>query len=192
MTATSQARKMTSDEFFAFCHLPEMRDKRIEMDKYGRIIIMEPTGGETGNLNSEINGEVRNWNRETNTGRTFDSSTNFRLPNTAIKSPDVAWVLEERWAALPKELRKKFPPLTPDFVVEIRSETDNLSPLKDKMEEFMANGCRLGWLIDPLKKKVYIYRADGSRETIHSFEETLSGEDVWVGFKLRIADLKWE
>ena len=195
MVATAismQEKDMTEDEFFTFCQSPEMRDKRIERTKTGKIIIMEPTGSETGNFNSEVNLEVGMWNRETHQGRTFDSSTGFTLPNTAVKSPDVSWIARERWEALPKALRKKFAPITPDFIIEIRSDTDNLKVCKEKMEEYMENGCRLAWLIDRIDECTYIYRADGSRDIISSFEETLSGEDVLVGFKLRIADLDWE
>ncbi len=184
--------RMTDDEFFNFCQLPEMHGKRIERTKTGKIIIMEPTGSETSSFNSEVGGEVRHWNKETHSGRTFDSSGGFTLPNTAVKSPDVSWIARERWEALPKALRKKFAPLTPDFIIEIRSDTDSLKDLKEKMEEYMENGCRLAWLIDRTKERIYIYRADGSREEVDSFEKTLSGEDVLVGFTLRIADLEWE
>lgn len=191
-TAILIKKQMTDDEFFDFCQTLEMRDKRIERTKYGKIIIMEPTGGETGSFNSEVGGEVRQWNKETRSGRTFDSSTGFTLPNTAVKSPDVSWIHKERWVALPMVLREKFPPITPDFVIEIRSKTDSLTETKEKMEEFMQNGCRLGWLIDRIKQCTYIYRADGSRDFVDSFEKTLSGEDVLKGFTLRIADLEWE
>ena len=183
---------MTAEEFFTFCQSPEMRDKRIERTKTGKIIIMEPTGGTTGSFNGEIFTEVSLWNRSTHSGRTFDSSTGFTLPNTAVKSADTSWIIRERWEALPKALREKFPPITPDFVIEIRSKTDSLEKLKEKMEEYMENGCRLGWLIDRIEEHTYIYRADGSREEVDSFEKTLSGEDVLVGFTLRIADLDWE
>ena len=191
-TAISNKKLMTDDEFFDFCQSWEMRDKRIERTKNGEIIMQEPTGGETGSFNSEIGGEVRQWNKETRIGRSFDSSTGFTLPNTAVKSPDVSWILKERWLALPLALREKFPPITPDFIIEIRSKTDSLKGTKEKMEEYMENGCRLGWLIDRIKECTYIYRADGSRDFVDSFEKTLSGEDVLVGFKLRIADLEWE
>ncbi len=192
-TAVSkQKNDMTEDEFFNFCQSIEMRDKRIERTKTGKIIIMEPTGSKTGNFNSEVTTEVSIWNRESHQGRTFDSSTGFTLPNTAVKSPDVSWITRERWEALPKALRKKFAPITPDFIIEIRSDTDNLTDCKEKMDEYMENGCRLAWLIDRLEERVYIYRADGSQDIITSFEETLSGEDVLVGFTLRIADLDWE
>ncbi len=192
-TAISKQEKgMTEDEFFNFCQSIEMRDKRIERTKTGKIIIMEPTGSETGNFNFEIGGEVHHWNKENRSGRAFDSSTGFTLPNTAVKSPDVSWIARERWEALPKALRKKFAPITPDFIIEIRSDTDNLTVCKEKMDEYMENGCRLAWLIDRLEERVYIYRADGSHDIITSFEETLSGENVLVGFTLRIADLDWE
>ena len=122
----------------------------------------------------------------------FDSSAGFTLPNTAVKSPDISWIARERWEALPKDLRKKFAPITPDFIIEIRSDTDSLKELKEKMEEYIENGCRLGWLIDRTNECTYIYRPDRSRETVDSFEKILSGEDVLVGFTLRIADLEWE
>ena len=195
MVATAISNKetlMTDDEFFAFCQSPEMSDKRIERTKTGKIIIMEPTGSETSSFNSEVNLEVAMWNRETHSGRTFDSSGGFTLPNTAVKSPDSSWIARERWEALPKALRKKFAPITPDFIIEILSETDSLEKTKEKMEEYMDNGCRLAWLIDRMDECTYIYRADGSREIVDSFEKTLSGEDVLVGFTLRIADLDWE
>lgn len=189
---SKKENRMTDDEFFDFCQSHEMRDKRIERTKTGKIIIMEPTGSETGNFNSEVTTEVGIWNRETKSGRTFDSSAGFTLPNTAVKSPDVSWIARERWEALPKALRKKFAPITPDFIIEIRSETDSLKVTQEKMEEYMENGCRLGWLIDRIEERTHIYRADGSREEVDSFDKTLSGEDVLVGFTLRIADLDWE
>jgi Uma2 family endonuclease len=195
MTTTEISNKknaMNDDDFFNFCHLPEISHKRIERTKNGEIIVQEPVGGETSILNVEIGAEIGLWNRKTKNGRLFGSSTGFILPNKAVKSPDVSWVTRERWEALPKALRKKFPPLTPDFVIEIRSDSDSLPKLKSKMEEFMDNGCRLGWLIDRTDECTYIYRADGSREVVDSFEKTLSGEDVLVGFTLRIADLEWE
>ncbi len=195
MVASAISKKtesMTDDEFFTFCQSPDMRDKRIERTKNGKLIIMEPTGGTTGSFNSEVTGEVRDWNKETRSGRTFDSSTGFTLPNTAIKSADTAWVMRERWEALPKASREKFPPITPDFIIEIRSKTDSLTVLKEKVEEYMENGCRLAWLIDRIEERIYIYRANGSRDEVDSFEKTLSGEDVLVGFTLRIADLEWE
>jgi Uma2 family endonuclease len=188
-TGFSIKNKLTDDEFF---ELSRLNDLRMERTKLGNIIIMEPTGGETGSFNSEIQTDVNNWNRATKNGRTFDSSTGFKLPNTAIKSPDVAWVAKDRWEKLPLELRKKFPPITPDFIIEIRSDNDSLTDLQEKMEEFMKNGCRLGWLIDRQTEKTHVYRiGNNSAETV-SFTETLSGEDVLVGFKLCIADLDWE
>ncbi len=183
---------MTENEFFTFCQLPEMRHKRIERTQTGEVIIQEPVGGETSILNGELSGAVSLWNRKTKNGIGFGSSTGFTLPNKAVKSPDVAWISRKRWEAIPKPLKDTFAPITPDFVIEIRSKTDNLKELKEKMDEYMENGCRLAWLIDRIKECTYIYRADGSREVVDSFEKTLSGEDVLVGFTLRIADLEWE
>jgi Uma2 family endonuclease len=183
---------MTEDAFFAYCQLPEMRHKRIERAETGEIIFQEPVGGETSILNFELCSEVGLWNRKTKSGRVFGSDTGFTLPNKAVKSPDVSWIPRDRWEALPKALREKFPPLTPDFIIEIRSKTDSLDELKERVEEYMENGCRLAWLIDRFKECTYIYRADGSRDVVDSFEKTLSGEDVLVGFTLRIADLEWE
>ena len=191
-TAISPNNRMTDNEFFNFCQSPEMRDKRIERTQNGEIQIQELVGGETSIFNAEINGEIGIWNREKRGGLTFDSSTGFTLPNTAVKSPDVSWIARERWEALPKALRKKFAPITPDFIIEIRSETDALTEAKEKMEEYIANGCRLAWLIDRKDECTYVYRANGSQDVVSPFEETLSGEDVLVGFKLRIADLEWE
>jgi Uma2 family endonuclease len=189
-TAFSIKNRLTDDEFFELCR---MNDLRMERTKTGNIIIMEPTGGETGNFNFEVGGELRDWNKSHKEGKAFDSSTGFKLPSTAIKSPDVAWVARERWEKLPIALRKKFPPITPDFIIEIRSESDSLEDLKEKMVEYMDNGCRLAWLIDREEQKTYIYRANSSygEETV-SFDETLSGENVLMGFTLRINDLDWE
>ena len=189
-TAFSIKNRLTDDEFFELCR---MNDLRMERTKTGNITIMEPTGGETGNFNFEVGGELRDWNKSHKEGKAFDSSTGFKLPSTAIKSPDVAWVARERWEKLSIALRKKFPPITPDFVIEIRSESDSLEDLKEKMVEYMDNGCRLAWLIDREEQKTYIYRANSSygEETV-SFPDTLSGENVLVGFTLRINDLDWE
>ncbi len=147
---------LTDDEFFEFCQ--RNRDLRIEMTKEGEMIIMLPAGGEGGNRSFNLTGAFATWVKADGTGIGFDSSIGFALPKGAQRSPDLAWIRRERWEAIPKEQRKKFPPICPDFVVELRSETDDLKTLKEKMEEYLANGARLGWLIDPLGKKVHIYR----------------------------------
>jgi Uma2 family endonuclease len=180
--------KLSDEDFFDLCQMNELR---LERDKNGQITIMEPAGAETGGFNQEISGELWSWNRIYQTGRTFDSSAGFTLPNSAIKSPDTSWIARDRWAALSPAVRKRFPTISPDFVLEIRSESDRLSDLKEKMAEYIQNGVRLGWLIDRHSEKTYIYRLDGTEETV-AFNDYLSGEDVLVGFRLRIADLIWE
>lgn len=180
---------LDEEEFFLFCQ--DMQQVQVEREADGTIVIMEPTGAETGSFELEIGAEVRNWNRETQTGKAFGPQTGFTLPNKAVRSPDTAWVSLERWLALPLEERKRFARISPDFVVEIRSETDDLDRLKDKMAEYQANGVRLGWLIDPHQQQVFIYRADGSSTHVDNFQTPLSGEDVLVGFELRLWEL-WE
>jgi Uma2 family endonuclease len=146
---------------------------------------MEPTGGESGCYNADLTTDVNVWNRQAKQGVVFDSSTGFKLPGGADRSPDVAWVELQRWLALPAEQRKKFPPLAPDFVIELRSETDALKPLQAKMQEYLDNGVRLGWLIDPQNRQVEIYRHDRRSETVQ-LPATLSGEDVLEGFSLQL------
>jgi Uma2 family endonuclease len=180
--------RLSDEAFFDLCQMNELR---LERTKNGQITILEPAGAETGGFNSEISGELWSWNKTHPMGRAFDSSAGFILPNSAIKSPDSSWIARDRWAALSPAVRKKFPPISPDFVLEIRSESDRLSELKEKMTEYIQNGVRLGWLIDRQAEKTYIYRTDGTQDTV-DFKDYLSGEAVLVGFRLRIADLIWE
>ena len=180
--------RLTEEEFFLFCQ--EQRDLRIERTAQGEIIVMPPTGGESGIYNGELPRQLANWNVASKSGVTMDSSTGFKLPNGATRSPDVAWVSAEKWRSLPPELRKKFPPVCPEFVMKLRSETDALAQIQSKMEEYMANGALLGWLIDPHDEKVYVYRADGRRDEIQGFDRHLSGEDVLPGFELDLRALR--
>ena len=177
---------MTEEEFFLFCQ--EMQDYHVEREADGTILIMEITGSETGSFNAEITTEVNLWNRSEKKGKTFDSSSGFTLPNQAVRSPDAAWIALERWQALPPEDRKRFAHISPDFVIEIRSESDKLAKLKDKMQEYIDQGVRLAWLIDPVEGNVWIYRSNGSIDLIDSLAEVLSGEDVMAGFSLRPGD----
>ena len=179
---------LTDDQFFAFCQ--ENSDLQFERTADGEIIFIMPTGGETRFRNTEIITELNLWNRSSKTGKVFDSSTGFKLPNTATRSPDAAWVSLERWNALSEEDRKKFPPLCPDFVVELMSESDSLHYSQDKMKEWMENGCRLSWLIDINAQKVYVYRDAQQPEVVPSFEEMLSGKEVLKGFTLDLKILK--
>ncbi len=174
-------KQMSDDDFFEFCQ--KHPDLRIERTSEGDLIIMPPTGGETGHSNFKLTALLGNWVETDGTGVGFASSTIFRLPNGAARSPDAAWVKRSRWEALSQEERKKFPPLCPDFVVELRSDTDRLSVLQDKMQEYIESGAQLGWLIDPLEKKVWIYRPEAAVACLEN-PATVSGDPVLPGFVL--------
>jgi Uma2 family endonuclease len=181
---------LTDEQFYQLCVANE--EWRLELTANGELIIMPPTGGESGIRNSDLNLQLGLWNRQTKLGKVFDSSTEFRLPNGAKRCPDASWVLRERWEALPRDDRKRFPPLCPDFVVELRCETDSLEQLRSKMREYRNNGARLGWLLDPQTPLAEIYRPAVEVETLNfSLDEppTLSGEDVLPGFVLDLAPI---
>ncbi len=181
---------ITDEQFYYLSTANE--EWRMELTSKGELIIMPPTGGESGIRNSDLNLQVGLWNRQTGLGFVFDSSTIFQLPNGAKRSPDVSWVIRERWEALSVEDKRRFPPLCPDFVIELRSETDSLPKLQSKMLEYLANGLRLGWLIDPQTPGVEIYRPDRDVETLNFSEQTLptlSGESILPGFYLDLAPI---
>ncbi len=177
----------SDEEFYYFCL--DNPSLTFERNAEGQLILMPNTGGTTGLRNSEINFQLNYWNRLSKTGVVFDSSTTFRLPSTAMRSPDAAWVSRGRWEALSEKERRQFPPLCPDFVIELRSETDSLKSLKGKMKEWVSNGCRLGWLIDPKERKAYVYHPEREVETIAFQESVLWGEDVLPGFELDLQPL---
>ncbi|MEN9216155.1 MAG: Uma2 family endonuclease [Gloeomargarita sp. HHBFW_bins_162] len=158
-------------------------DLRWELTAQGEVIVMPPTGSETGNYNIGLGTDIELWNRQQKLGKTFDSSTGFRLPNGAIRSPDVAWIRNERWEQLTPEQRRQFAPICPDFVVELISPSDELATVQAKMQEYLENGCRLGWLINPETRTVEIYHPN-SPTKIATFDTVLSGEDVLPGFTL--------
>jgi Uma2 family endonuclease len=164
------------------------RDLRIECTAKGNLIIMPPTGGITGKYNAKLSARFVIWNEKTCLGEVFDSSTAFKLPNGAERSPDVAWVSLEKWNQLTSEQQDTFPPLCPDFVLELRSKSDALKSLQAKMQEYLANGLRLGWLIDKKNQKVEIYRPSQPVEILVK-PQTLSGENVLPDFILDIAFL---
>lgn len=181
------AQRMSDVEFFEFCQ--RHPDLRIELTSEGDLIIMPPTGGETGHSNFKLTAWVANWAEADGTGVGFDSSTEFGLPNGAFRSPDVAWVKNERWQALTPDQRKRFPPLCPDFVIELRSDTDRLKTLQAKMQEYIDNGAQLGWLIDPLEKKVWVYRPKSDVECLDD-PVSVNADPVLVGFVLPL-DRVW-
>ena len=175
--------KITDDQFYELCR--ENPDVKFERNAQGAIIIMAPTGGETGSYNSEINADFVIWNRKNKLGICFDSSTCFKLPSGANRSPDVSWIKQERWDALTPEERQKFPPISPDFVLELMSPTDSLKDTQDKMQEYMNNQVKLGWLINRKTRRVEIYRQGQEIEVLESPTQ-LSGEDILPGFVLNL------
>lgn len=179
---------LTDDEFYEFCQIN--RDLRIERTAEGEVILMPLAGGETGNRNSELTTQLGVWTRHNGTGVAFDSSTGFTLPNRAVRSPDASWVKRSRLATLTKEQKKKFIPLCPDFVIELRSPSDVLTMLQGKMEEYMENGAELGWLIDPEDRRVYIYRSNSPVECLEN-PATVSGDPLLPGFVLDLQRI-WE
>jgi len=182
------AEEMGEEEFFQFCQAN--RELRIERDADQTIRIMTPVGGESGYYESELNFALKQWNRATGSGLVFSSSTGFRLPNGAVRSPDACWVAREHWQELTEHQKKRFPPLTPDFVAEIRSENDNRESLEAKMREYLDQGARLGLLFDPQQKEVLIYRRDGDVHSLAGWTQVLVGDPVLPGFRFDLAELR--
>lgn len=183
----SPAQHMTEEEFFRFCRNND--ELRIERDKNGNVIIMPPTGFETGRLNSKMTARLFTWNETANPGgEVGDSSTGYTLPNGAVRSPDASWISHERLEKTTAEDREKFVHAVPEFAVEIRSRTDSPRVLREKMEEYLENGVLLAWYIDRPGQFVEIYRVGKEVETVEGFDKVLSGENVLPGFEF---DLKW-
>ena len=178
------AQQMNDDQFFEFCQLNQ--NLRIERTASGEIIIMPPTGGKTGKRNFSLIVQFGIWVEKDGTGVAFDSSTGFKLPNGAERSPDASWVKLERWEALTPQQMDKFIPLCPDFVIELRSPSDTLKSLQKKMEEYIENGARLGWLIDPRSRRVYIYRPGMEVEELDNPATVKGDEAVLPGFVLKL------
>ena len=181
-------QRMSEDEFFAFCQANS--ELKCERRADGTIEFLAMTGGETGRRNTKLISRLDQWAEATSQGQVFDSSTGFTLPNGAVRSPDASWVSQARWEALTPAQRQKFPPLCPDFVVELTSPSDSLTDLTAKLNEYIDAGCRLAWLIDPRAETARIFRADGSVSVVKSFAETLSGEDVLPSFSFALSLLK--
>ena len=178
--------RLTAAEFEHLCR--DNRDLRLELTSNGELIVMPPTGSRTGLRNFSLNRQLGIWVAQDGTGVAFDSSTGFTLHDGAILSPDASWVRRERWDSLTEEEREGFAPLCPDFVVELRSRGNPLKPLQSKMEEYIRNGAQLGWLIDPLKRRVYVYRALEKVELLTD-PTTVSADPLLRGFELQLAEL---
>jgi Uma2 family endonuclease len=176
--------RMNDDEYFEFCM--SNPDLRFERTAQGEIIIVPPAGGESSYRSGDAFGELRNWAKRDGRGRAFDSSAEFILPTGAALSPDAAWVSNRRLSGLSKELRRKFPPVCPEFVIEVMSPSQ---PAKDKMQEWMRAGVELAWLIHGDEGTVYVYRAGQAEEEIRVGILKLAGEGLVIGFELDLADI---
>ncbi len=176
--------QLTPEQFYQLCMAN--RDLSMERSPKGELIIMTPVGGESGNQEASLIIKVGIWNEQTQLGLVFSSSTVFKLPNGGDRSPDVAWIKRDRWESLTQTDREKFSPLCPNFVIELRSRTDRLASLQEKMQEYLQSGLRLGWLINPQDRQVEIYRSNQPIETL-PYPVTLSGEDILPGCDLLIS-----
>jgi Uma2 family endonuclease len=183
LTLNLDTVNLTDEQFYQLCQ--KNSDLQFERTATGELIIMPPVGGESGNREAEFIIDLGLWNRQTRLGYTFSSSTIFKLPNSADRSPDAAWIKKERWEALTPEQRRKFPPIAPDFVIELRSATDNLETLRQKMQEYMDAGVKMGWLINPQQQQVEIYRL-GKDVELRNLPTELLGEEILPGFSLSL------
>ena len=177
--------ELNADTFFDIAQANQ--DLRLELSARGELIVMPPAGGRTGNRNAELTYQFVAWNRQNKGGKIFDSSTGFRLPSGAVRSPDISWVSKVKLETLTYEQMEKYPPLCPEFVLELRSPTDRLEAVKDKMQEYMENGAELGWLIDPIEEKVYIYTSGTVEE--HEHPQEVRGTGVLEGFVLELSEI---
>lgn len=186
MPLNLQSLRLDDEQFHDLCR--DNPDLRFELTAKGELIIMPPTGSMSGWRNSNLNYQLVGWTRADGTGICFDSSTLFTLPNGAKRSPDVSWIRLERWNKLTEDEQEEIAPICPDFVVELRSRTDRLSELQDKMIEYIENGAQLGWLIDPKNKRVHVYRPNQTVEVLEN-PETVSGAPVLQGFVLNLSEI---
>lgn len=178
--------RLTPKQFARLC--ADNRDLRLELTSTGELVVMPPTGSKTGIRNAAITRELSTWAKENRDGIAFDSSTAFTLPNGAIRAPDASWIRRLRWDGLSEDEKEGFAPACPDFVVELRSPTDPLTTVQGKMTEYIENGALLGWLIDPLAHRVYIYRPGENPELVEDPDE-LSGESILPGFVLNLQEI---
>jgi Uma2 family endonuclease len=180
------AQGVTPEQFEQFCRT--YRKLRLELTSTGELIVMPPTGSETGRQNSNLTYQLTAWSRQDRRGVCFNSSAGFTLPNGAIRSTDLAWIEREKWDSLTAQQKKSFAPICPDFVAELRSPSDNLTQLYLKMSDYLENGASLGWLIDPLKRRVSVYRPNQETVVLEN-PETVSGHPLLPGFKLDLTEV---
>ena len=166
----------------------ENPEARLETNAEGKLIVMSPTGSLTGERNLEIAFQIKLWNKKTKLGKVFDSSTGFKLSNSAVRSPDVSWIAINRWNSLTKEQQRKFAPIDPDFVVELMSPNDSWEEIQQKMQEYLSCGVRLGWLINPDAKVVEIYRQEREKRVLNN-PTILNGEDILPNLKVTLDDI---
>jgi Uma2 family endonuclease len=183
----SVTHQMTDEEFFRFCI--ENDTLRIERDNNLNIFIMPPVGTFGSYQSGEVFGQLLIWNKKNKSGKVFDSSAGFTLPDHSVLSPDASWVSNEKWERVPQSQRTKFAELCPDFVIEVRSKSDSLEELKAKMDRWISNGVQLAWLIDPIKSTSYIFSPDKSPKVIKGFDKALKGEKPVEGFTLLLSEL---
>lgn len=180
------ANSITDEQFEQLC--AQNRDTKFELTSQGELIVMSPTGSESGRQNGDLFGQIWYWNRQTKLGIVFDSSTGFTLPNDAKRSPDVSWITKSRWDELTTKQKRKFAPLAPDFIIELLSPNDRLSDVQSKMTEYQACGVKLGWLIYPDEKRVEIYRVGKETEVLLE-PKNLSGEDLMPNLTVDLQEI---
>jgi Uma2 family endonuclease len=185
---TKHPDHLSDEEFFDFCQLNT--ELKIERDAAQNIIIMTPVAGDSGYYEKNLIFEIEYWTRTKSLGISFSSSTGFNLPNGATRSPDACWMSDERWATVEEEQKRRFIPVVPDFIVEVKSSSDSLKQLKEKMEEWIENGARLAWLIDTKNKQIYIYRENGSIDIREGFDQVVNGEEVMPGFEVDLRQMR--
>lgn len=178
--------EISDEQFYQLC--TQNPETQFERNCEGEILIMPPTGGETGKRNANLIVQLAIWNQQAKLGEVFDSSTGYKLPNGANRSPDVSWIQQERWDSLTSKQKEKFIPLAPDFVLELMSPTDYLVNTQAKMQEYLDNKVKLGWLINPQAKQVEIYRLGQEAKLLDS-PQSISGEDILPGFMLNLAGI---
>jgi len=177
---------MTDEEFFYFCQ--QNPDMKFERTASKQIIFMAPTTADTGNQNFNLSGEFYIWNRKEKLGYLFDSDSGFTLPNSAVRSPDISWIEKEKWEEFSIEDKQSFTKVCPDFVLELMSKSDSFNDTKNKMVEYIENGAKLGWLVNPKERKTFIFKPESETRAV-SFDEILDGEEVLKGFTLQVSEI---